>query len=126
MANLLGLGAAADYALAWGVDETYCRIQALAADLRARLAAVASVTVRDVGAERCGIVTFTVAGHEAQAVTSRLRAEGVHIWHVNAEASRFDMAERGLTEVNRASVHYYNTASELDALCRGLAAITAG
>ena len=126
VANVLGLGAAADYALAWGVEETYCRIQALAADLRERLAAVAGVTVRDVGAERCGIVTFTVAGHEAQAVTSRLRAEGVHIWHVDAEASRFDMAERGLTEVNRASVHYYNTADELDALCRGLAAITAG
>ena len=123
VANVLGLGAAADYAQAWGVDETYLRIQTLAADLRERLAAVPRVTVRDVGAERCGIVTFTVAGLAAAGVTAALRDEGVHIWHVDAEASRFDMAERGLAEVNRASVHYYNTTDELAALCRALGAL---
>ena len=72
--------------------------------------------MRDVGAERCGIVTFSVAGQSAPAVTSRLRAEWVHVWHVDAGASRFDMTQRGLSEVNRASVHYYNTTDELDAL----------
>ena len=48
----------------------------------------------------------------------------MHIWHVDAEASRFDMAERGLTEVNRASVHYYNTTDELAALGHALGALS--
>ena len=120
VANVLGLGAAADYARAWGLDATYARIQSLADDLRQRLDALPGVTVRDVGVERCGIVTFTVAGRSAPEVTNRVREQGVHVWHVAAEASRFDMTERGLTEVNRASVHYYNTTDELEALCRAM------
>jgi selenocysteine lyase/cysteine desulfurase len=34
------------------------------------------------------------------------------------------MTARGLTEVNRASVHYYNTTDELDALCRAISTVT--
>lgn len=124
VANLLGLGAAADYARAWGVDATYPRIQALADELRLRLDDLAGVTVRDVGVQRCGIVTFTVDGQPAPAVTSRLRDQRIQIWHVAAGASLFEMAERGLAEVNRASVHYYNTTEELDALARAIAGVT--
>jgi len=122
IAGVLGLGAAADYARGWGIDDTYARITLLADDLRGRLADVAGVTVRDVGSERCGIVTFTVEGRSAADVTRAVRDHRVHIWHVEAQASRSDMTERGLAEVNRASVHYYNTAAELDALCAALAA----
>jgi cysteine desulfurase / selenocysteine lyase len=34
------------------------------------------------------------------------------------EAARHDFEARGLPELVRASVHYYNTQDELDALCR--------
>ncbi len=123
IANVLGLGAAADYARSWTVERTSARITDLATQLRARLAEIPGVTVRDVGAERCGIVTFTVDGLAADAVTAAVRAHGVHIWHVFAEASLDDMTARGLTETNRASVHYYNDEDELDALCEALRAI---
>jgi selenocysteine lyase/cysteine desulfurase len=51
---------AVDYALALGLPAIEARINALAEDLRQRLAAIPSVLIRDRGRHRCGIVTFTV------------------------------------------------------------------
>src|SRR5215213_1728987 len=48
----------------------------LAEDLRSRLGGLPGVELRDLGAERCGIVTFSVEGHAAQDVTRRLSGEG--------------------------------------------------
>jgi selenocysteine lyase/cysteine desulfurase len=36
------------------------------------------------------------------------------------EYARFDLAARGLPDLVRASVHYYNTEEELDRLCAEL------
>ncbi len=65
-ATKLGLGAAVDYALDWGLDGIAERVQGLAASLRAQLQALPGVDVRDRGVEKCGIVTFTVEGTTAQ------------------------------------------------------------
>src|SRR5262249_26436045 len=62
-AGKVGLGVAIDYALSWGLDHSWARIPALASMLRERLNPLPGVTVPDLGAERCGIVSFTVAGH---------------------------------------------------------------
>ena len=55
----VGLGVAIDYALGWGLG---ARVQTLATALRSGLHAIPGVTVRDTGAEQCGIITFTADG----------------------------------------------------------------
>ncbi len=115
-ATKLGLGAAVDYALGWGLDAIAERVQGLAASLRDRLQALPGVEVRDLGVEKCGIVTFTVDGVEASAVVAALSAAGINVSLTPASYSRLDFGARGLDAVVRASVHYYNVEEELERL----------
>ena len=64
-ADRLGLIAAARYALDLGLDPIAEAVRDRAAHLRAGLSTVPGVTVHDLGADRCGIVSFTVAGRAA-------------------------------------------------------------
>lgn len=123
VAGRIGLGVAVDYALEWGLDRIEARITALADDLRTRLDAISGVTVRDLGAKRCGIVTFTVDGLSAEEVKLRLAEKDIHVLTSTASGTLLDMQARGLTEVVRAGVHYYNTDAEIDRLVEAVAAL---
>jgi selenocysteine lyase/cysteine desulfurase len=112
----LGFGAAVDYALALGLERIWARVRGLGEALRERLAAVPGVTVRDLGTVRGGIVSFTVRGVEAAAVKTALRAASINVHVSPARGTLLDMRARGLHELVRASVHYYNTEAELDRL----------
>ncbi|MEV8508695.1 aminotransferase class V-fold PLP-dependent enzyme [Actinoplanes sp. NPDC051475] len=116
----LGLGAAADYALSWDAAAVTERITALAAGLRERLGALPGVSVHDRGAQLGGIVTFTIAGVEAAEVQRTLRAADINTSVSSADYAQWHLRSRGLPDVVRASVHYYNTEEELDLLCRHL------
>ncbi|GAA4736943.1 aminotransferase class V-fold PLP-dependent enzyme [Phytohabitans rumicis] len=119
-AGKIGLGVAVDYALGWGLPAIESRVTALAALLRERLAALPGVTVRDEGVRRCGIVTFTVDGEPAERVRDRLAAARINTSVSPITYARYDLAARGLPDLVRASVHYYNTEDELDQLCTQL------
>ncbi len=116
----IGLGVAVDYALSWGVDTIEERVTGLADSLRSRLAAVDGVRVHDQGPRRCGIVTLTVAGVPAEAVKARLHEHRVNVSVSPVSYARFDLPSRGLGDLVRASVHYYNTEDELDRLVAAL------
>ncbi len=116
----LGFGVAIEYALALGLENIERRVQALAAQLREQLEQIKGVTVRDQGRIRCGIVTFTCDGHSATEVMQYLRANGIAVRTTERSATRIDMERRGLEELVRASVHYYNTESEIDHLCEAV------
>jgi selenocysteine lyase/cysteine desulfurase len=122
VANQLGLGAAADYALDLGVDAICERVLGLGASLREQLAAVPGLTLHDRGVERCGIVTFTVDGVDVSELAANLRADGINISVSTIDFARYDFEARGLTAVDRASVHYYNTEDELARLVDAVAA----
>jgi len=122
-AGKIGLGVAIDYALSWGLDHIWERITALASMLRERLNALAGVTVRDPGAERCGIVSFTVDGREADEIRQTLARQHINITVSHLTSTRLDMEARGLTSVVRASVHYYNSEAEIDRFCKTLATL---
>jgi len=72
------------------------------------------------GLRRCGIVSFTVAGIPAQDVQRRLSAARVNTSVSLVDYARLDLPHRGLPDVVRASVHYYNTDDELDRLVDAL------
>ena len=122
-AGKIGLGVAIDYALQWGVETIWARISRLADDLRQRLGTIPGVTVTDQGAERCGIVSFFMAGKEAEDVQRRLANARINVSVSRIASTRLDMEARALPDLVRASVHYYNTVEEVERFCTTLAAI---
>ena len=122
-ATKIGLGVAVDYALGWGIDDIRHRVSGLAESLRERLADIPGVSVHDLGRERCGIVTFRVADRDADTVAAELRSQGINVSASVAAYARLDLEHRGLPDLVRASVHYYNTEDELEALTRALATL---
>lgn len=125
VAGKIALGVAIDYALGWGLPEIWERIQNLAQSLRDQLAQIPGVMIHDIGAQKCGIVTFTVNGKDSQHIKETLASQRPRInVNVSAAAStRLDMEARGLTSVVRASIHYYNNDDEVKRFCDSLAAI---
>ena len=122
----LGLGAAADYALGWGLAAIWERVRTLAAQLRERLDALDGVQVRDLGERRCAIVSFSVSGRDPGWVVDELRAHAINVSAISDSSSRFDFADRGLHELVRASVHYFNDQDDLDSLVQQVSEIARG
>ena len=116
-AGKVGLGVAIDYAMSWGLPTIWSRVHDLAEQLRSQLVALGSVTVHDLGAERCGLVTFNVEGVTATEVQSRLAESRINVSVALEESSRLDLGGRHLPELVRASVHYYNTEDEIEQFC---------
>jgi selenocysteine lyase/cysteine desulfurase len=119
-ASKIGLGVAVDYALSWGLEAIGQRVTALADHLRELLGGLAGVRVHDQGQQRCGLVTFTVDGVPGPEVQQRLAQQGVNVSVSLVEYARLDLPDRGLPDLVRASVHYYNTEDELQRLVDAL------
>jgi selenocysteine lyase/cysteine desulfurase len=118
VAGRIGLAAAVDYALDIGLTSIRDRVRYLAELLRERLAELPGVAVHDLGQNRCGIVTFTRKGETASDIQKRLRTHGVNISVSTARYARLDLDPRGLDELARASVHYFNTEEEVETFCK--------
>jgi len=112
-ATRIGLGVAVDHALALGLDAIAARTSGLAEQLRQMLVAIPGVEVHDKGQDRCGIVTFSVAGVGAGDVQRALAARSINTSVTGPHFSQFDLPARGLGLLVRASPHYYNTEDEL-------------
>jgi selenocysteine lyase/cysteine desulfurase len=123
VAGKVGLGVAASYAASVGVDAAWERIQLLAGTLRAELDELPGVTVADRGEVLGAIVTFAVRGHTADDVRAALGAQRVNVSVTDATAARLDLDGRGIDELVRASVHYYNSDEELGKLVECVAGL---
>lgn len=121
VAGRIGLGVATDYALALGLEAIEERVTALASDLRARLRTVPTVEIHDRGERLCGIVTFTVAGHTPDQVRGRLYVQNINVWVSAMSHSRLELEPRGLAQLVRASVHYYNSEEEVERFVAAIA-----
>ena len=116
-AGKVGLGAAIDYAMGWGLEATYERLGSLAGRLRDALTALPGVIVRDIGAEKCGIVTFTVDGIASADIAPALRREAINVSVSRPDSTLLDATARNLPPLVRASVHYFNTEDEVERFC---------
>ncbi|WP_370591492.1 aminotransferase class V-fold PLP-dependent enzyme [Saccharopolyspora montiporae] len=122
VAAVLGLAEAARYYRRVGIGPAHRRITALAEHLRGELDGIPGAEVTDLGTERSGIVAFRSDRVAAPDLQARLREAGINTTVSRAPSTPWDMQRRGLDEMVRASVHYYNTRAELDRLCEVVAA----
>ncbi len=127
LACRLGLGVAVEYAMAVGLAKIAERIAMLAEQLREQLARIPGVTVHDLPGKanqlRCGIVAFTHERHAAQTIFERMRDQQINVRVTAVGSTRLDMEQRDLTEIVRASAHYYNTEEELARFSQAVAAL---
>ncbi|NUR57145.1 MAG: aminotransferase class V-fold PLP-dependent enzyme [Catenulispora sp.] len=126
LAARLGLIEAARYLLDLGPKAVEEAVTQRAAYLRSGLAAIPGVTVHDLGARKAGLVTFSVAGRAATDVQAELATRKVTVTVSSRSSTYFDMSRRGLTEIVRASPHYFVTEAQLDTAIEEVAAIAGG
>ena len=113
-AGKAALGTAVSYAQSFGLENIQNRIFHLADTLRNKLSNIDGVTVTDEGIEKCGIVTFMAEQKSPATIKQRLREHRIHTSTSSGSGSLISFEQRGLTELVRASVHYYNTKTEID------------
>ena len=123
VAGRVGLATSVDYALSIGIAAIEQRVTALASRFREKLTAIDGVRVRDLGAYKCGIVTFETERETATALADRLRTNRVNVSVTYRESAQIDFADRDIEELVRASVHYYNTDDEVERFCRLLTGV---
>lgn len=119
-ANQLGLKVAAEYAFNIGMENIWERVQYLAQIVRAGLKQIPGVQCRDRGSVLGGIVSFTVDGYTAVEVQDALHQQGINISWNGKPNTYLDMSARGLDDIARCSLHYYNTEEEIERFLKSL------
>ncbi len=114
-------GLAIDYALSIGIDKLSSRLRSLASQLREQLSELEGVTVHDLGAQKGGIVSFSIDGKERDDIITYLLENKINVSAIHRSGTLIDMDKRGIQDqMVRASVHYYNTEKEIKRFCEVL------
>lgn len=123
VAGKIALGVAVDYACDLGMDNIEDRVCILASLLREKLRQMPGINVYEDGDTLSGIVTFNCVSHDASALQKYLRGHHINTSVIRHQVNQLDFSQRGLPDLNRASVHYYNTEQEIDTFCQLLSAL---
>lgn len=119
-ALVLGLGAAAQYALAQDAALVTHRAHALAAQARTRFTSIRGVRGLDRGDQLCAIATFTVEGRVARDLVLALRERGINTSSQSRGDAVIDLTRKGADTLLRVSPHYFNTEDEIETAARAL------
>lgn len=120
VAGRIGLGVAAQYAQDIGLEFIQQRVTRLAASLRENLSQISGVQVQDQGLQQSGIVTFTLENKDEAIIRQELYQDKINISMMNLSMARLDLEPRKITNLLRASIHYYNTENEIESFCKAL------
>ncbi|PAU95664.1 aminotransferase [Aliifodinibius salipaludis] len=117
-AGIMGLQTAVEYASDIGINQIWKRITKLAEKLRWELAKLPRVSVHDIGEIKGGIITFTIDSISSREIKNHLSGKGINVSTSSKSSTLLDMEERNLSNLVRASIHYYNTLTEIDQFIR--------
>lgn len=113
-AGQAALGRAVDYAMEWGLESIWDRVQTVSTALREALAKNSEIEVTDEGAVKCGIVTFRHARVGAGDIKVALGEAGFNTSVSSGSGMRLSYLARNLDAIVRSSVHYFNTEDEVE------------
>jgi selenocysteine lyase/cysteine desulfurase len=112
-ALVLGLGAAARYAMKVGIDVASERAFSLAASLRDAIRDLPGARVLDRGSKLCAIVTADFANCDAAEIVRELKSHSINTTSSLRWYGLLDFSERNVQSAVRISPHYYNTDDEI-------------
>jgi len=119
IAGVVGLGAAVDYLSALGMAAIEAREQELLAYALARLEAVPGLRIIGRAAERAAVISFLVEGAHAHDLATLLDLDGIAVRSGHHCAHPL-MQFFGVPATCRASIAFWNTHAEIDALVAGI------
>jgi selenocysteine lyase/cysteine desulfurase len=119
-ALVLGLGAAARYALRVGIEPAGRYAADLACHARDGLCRMPGVRVLDRGPDLAAIATVAFDGSAAEDIVLALRDQAINTSAIARSSAVIDMDLKHATDAVRISPHYYNTRREIDTLLSAL------
>ena len=119
IAGVIGLGAAVRYLRALGMDHVHAREQALLAHATAALQSVPGLRLFGQAPDKAAVLSFLVEGAHAHDLATLLDLEGIAVRSGHHCAHPL-MACFGVPATCRASLAFYNTFEEIDALVAAL------
>ena len=119
ISGAIGLGVAVDYLSGLGMDVLHAAESQLTCYALGQLAGVPGLTVHGRAPERGGAISFELAGVHPHDVAHFADKDGIAIraGHMCAQPL---MRQRGVGALSRASLYFYNTRAEIDALVANL------
>jgi cysteine desulfurase/selenocysteine lyase len=119
ISGAIGMGVAVDYLAALGMERVQAWERELTTYAIGRIEAVDGVRIHGRAPERGGAISFELAGVHPHDVAHFLDKDGIAIraGHMCAQPL---MRKRGVSALSRASLYFYNTRAEIDALVESL------
>ena len=122
IAGVIGLGAAVDYLSKIGMAAIDAREQSLLAHAMERLSAIPDLRIIGNAREKAAVISFLVEGAHAHDLATLLDIEGIAVRSGHHCAHPL-MQYYGVPATCRASLAFYNTFEEVDALADGIAKV---
>jgi cysteine desulfurase / selenocysteine lyase len=122
IAGVIGLGAAIDYVQAVGLDAIAAYESDLLAYATERLTAIPQVRIIGTARHKASVTSFVVEGVHPHDVGTILDDQAIAI-RAGHHCAQPVMQRFGVPATNRASLAFYNTRAEIDALVAGLARV---
>jgi len=119
IAGIIGLGAAADYLLALGMDAIAARETELLAHLTEELQTIDGLTILGNAPDKAAVVSFTLDGTHAHDLATLLDLEGIAI-RSGQHCAHPLLQFYGISAACRASPAFYNTHAEIEAFVAAL------